>query len=215
MKLALQWTEEYIIGVDEAGRGPLAGPVAIGVSLIPKSTSKAIFTLLKRAGLNDSKQVKEKGREKLFEIISDLQKEGRLKFAVTLVSVDIISKMGITFAVRSGIQKCFTKLGVNKLCESSILEMDGALKIPPGDWKKSSVIIKGDSIKPSIMIASIVAKVTRDRHMKRLAKKYPAYGFDVHKGYGTKRHHEAIEKNGLCKEHRDGWYKIQKGDLMK
>ncbi len=210
MKQALQWTEEYIIGVDEAGRGPLAGPVAVGVSLIPKSTRAAIFSQLKRAGLNDSKQVKEAGREKLFEMISSLQKSGKLKFAVALVSADVISKKGIVYAIRCGIQTCFKKLGVNKLCENSILEMDGALKIPDGNWKKASVIIKGDSIKPSIMIASIVAKVTRDRHMKRLAKKYPAYGFDVHKGYGTKRHREAVVRKGLCAEHRAGWCKFDK-----
>lgn len=215
MKRALQWTEEYIIGVDEAGRGPLAGPVAVGVSLIPKSTCAAVFSQLKRAGLNDSKQVKEKGREKLFEIISALQKEGKFKFAVALVSADIISKKGIVYAIRSGIQKCFKKLEVHRVCEKSILEMDGALKIPPGDWKNASVIIKGDSIKPSIMIASIVAKVTRDRHMKKLAKKYPAYGFDIHKGYGTKRHREAIGHNGMCPEHRVGWCKFKKGDLIK
>ncbi len=210
MKPALQWTEEYIIGVDEAGRGPLAGPVAVGVSLIPKSTSRAVFSQLKKAGLNDSKQVKEVGREKLFEMISEMQKEGKLKFAVALVSADIISKKGIVFAIKNGIQKCFKKLDVHKLCEKSILEMDGALKIPEGDWKKASVIIKGDSIKPSIMIASIVAKVTRDRHMKKLAKKYPAYGFDIHKGYGTKKHKEALVLNGLCAEHRAGWCKVDK-----
>lgn len=210
MKRALQWTEEYIIGVDEAGRGPLAGPVAVGVTLIPKSTRAAVFSQLKKAGLNDSKQVKVKGREELFEMISSLHKDGKLKFAVVLVSADIISKKGIVYAVRSGIKKCFKKLGVQNLCEKAILEMDGALKIPPGDWKKASVIIKGDSIKPSIMIASIVAKVTRDRHMKRLAKKYPVYGFEIHKGYGTKGHREALVANGLCAEHRAGWCKFDK-----
>jgi ribonuclease HII len=207
MKPALQWTDEYIIGVDEAGRGPLAGPVAVGVSLIPKSASRAVFSQLKKAGLNDSKQVKEVGREKLFELISGLQKEGKMKFAVALVSADVISQKGIVFAVRKGIQNCFTKLGVKNLYTKLILEMDGALRIPDGDWKKASVITKGDSIKPSIMIASIVAKVTRDRYMKKLAKKHPVYGFDVHKGYGTKRHREAIQLSGMCAEHRVGWYK--------
>jgi ribonuclease HII len=85
--------------------------------------------------------------------------------------------------------------------------MDGALRVPAGTWKKASVIIKGDSIKPSIMIASIVAKVTRDRHMRKLAKKHPAYGFDIHKGYGTKRHREALAMHGLSAEHRAGWCK--------
>ncbi len=207
MKSRGQWTEEYIIGVDEAGRGPLAGPVAVGVSLIPKSASKGVFSILKRAGLNDSKQVREAGRERLFEQIMDLQKEERLRVEVTLVPASIISDRGISYAVRTGIEKCLKRLNAHALAGTTCLEMDGALKIPPGDWKKSSVIIKGDSIKPSIMIASIVAKVTRDRHMRKLAKKHPAYGFEVHKGYGTRRHREALVVHGLTAEHRAGWCK--------
>jgi ribonuclease HII len=163
--------------------------------------------------------VKEKGREELFEMISCLHKDGKLKFAVALVSADVISKKGIVFAIKKGIMEGLKKLNVchsreggnpGLLFENCILEMDGALKIPDGEWKKASVIIKGDSIKQSIMIASIVAKVTRDRHMKKLAKKYPAYGFDIHKGYGTKRHREALALNGLCDEHRAGWCKFDK-----
>ena len=92
--------------------------------------------------------------------------------------------------------------------EETILELDGALKVPQGNWKKSSVIVKGDSIKPSIMIASIVAKVTRDRHMKKISKKYPQYGFEIHKGYGTQKHRDLIKRHGLSKEHRVGWCKI-------
>lgn len=206
MKSRGQWTEEYIIGVDEAGRGPLAGPVAVGVSVIPKSTSKAVFSMLKKAGLNDSKQVKEADRERLFEQIMDLQKEGKLRVEVALVSASIISTKGISYAVRFGTEKCLKKLKAEPAV--SVLEMDGALKVPPGNWKKVSVIIKGDSIKPSIMIASIVAKVTRDRHMRKLAKKHPVYGFDIHKGYGTKKHREALMAHGLCVEHRVGWCKI-------
>lgn len=206
MKSRGQWTEEYIIGVDEAGRGPLAGPVAVGVSVIPKSTSKAVFSMLKKAGLNDSKQVKEAGRERLFEQIMDLQKKGKLRAEIALVPASIISTKGISYAVSFGTEKCLKKLKAEPAV--SVLEMDGALKVPPGNWKKVSVIIKGDSIKPSIMIASIVAKVTRDRHMRKLAKKHPVYGFDIHKGYGTKKHREALMAHGLCVEHRVGWCKI-------
>ena len=208
MKPALQWTEEYIIGVDEAGRGPLAGPVAVGVSLIPKSSSRQVFSQLKKAGLNDSKQVKEAGREWLFDLTCDLQRKGKLRFEVVLVSANVISKKGITHAVRKGIETCLKKLDVRDFENRCVLEMDGALKIPVGDWKKAGVIIKGDGIKPSIMIASIAAKVTRDRHMRKLAKKHPVYGFDVHKGYGTRKHRENIKVYGLCAEHRVGWFKM-------
>lgn len=201
------WTEEYIIGVDEAGRGPLAGPVAVGVSLIPRSSQRRIFDMLKRHGLNDSKQVKEKEREALFEMLCELKIQGVLSWEVALVSVKVISTKGISYAIRQGIATCLKKLDVQGNEAVCILEMDGALRVPEGNWKKSSVIPKGDSIKPSIMIASIIAKVTRDRHMTRLARKYPQYGFEIHKGYGTLRHRDAIKKNGECEEHRAGWYK--------
>ncbi len=198
--------QEYIVGIDEAGRGPLAGPVAIGTSCIPKSQSKKIFNLLKKHGLNDSKKVKESDREKLYEMLLQMKKEKALDFEVTLISADIISKKGISYAIKLGIDKNLKKIQIKP--EEVILELDGALKIPQGNWKKSSIIIKGDSIKPSIMIASIVAKVTRDRYMKKLSKKYPQYNFEIHKGYGTQKHRNLIKKHGLSKEHRIGWCKF-------
>ncbi len=207
MKKPSIWTEEYIIGVDEAGRGPLAGPVAVGVSLTKMSDSKTLFTLLKKYSLNDSKKVKERDREILFELLTQLKKEQKVNWSVSLISADIISKKGITFAIRKGIAKSLKDLKTDLIQDKTYLEMDGALKIPEGDWKKSDIIIKGDSIKPSIMIASIVAKVTRDRYMKKVSKRFPVYEFEVHKGYGTKKHRDLIQKNGLSTEHRIGWYK--------
>lgn len=232
----LRSTNKYIVGIDEAGRGPLAGPVAIGTSCIPKLYQKEVFSLLKKAGLNDSKQVKEKTREELYTLLTQLKKENKIDWEVALVSTDIISKKGIVYAINLGIQKNLKKIlacdpqktllarhpcegrdpglldsrlrGNDDFCGSVTLELDGALKIPQGQWQKASVIIKGDSIKPSIMIASILAKVTRDRYMKKLSKKYPQYGFEMHKGYGTKKHRELIKQFGLCPEHRVGWCKM-------
>jgi ribonuclease HII len=206
----LRWTTQYIIGVDEAGRGPLAGPVAVGVSCIPKEHQKELFKLLKKVGLNDSKQVKEHTREALFQILTQLKKEQKINWAVILVSAKIISTKGIVFAVNLGIKKGLEKIKSSSFEKETELELDGALKIPPGEWKKASVIIKGDSIKPSIMIASILAKVTRDRYMKKLSKKIPQYGFEIHKGYGTLKHRNLIKNHGLSKEHRVGWCKIDK-----
>ncbi len=237
----LRWTTQYIIGVDEAGRGPLAGPVAVGVSFVPKLYQKQVFSFLKKAGLNDSKQVKEVTRESLYKTLVQLRKEQKLDWAVTLVPAKIISTKGIVFAVNFGIKMGLQKVlarhparsgsvGGTKMRDLAIknyeipqlrrptagscrmtrnieLEMDGALKIPPGEWKKASVIIKGDSIKPSIMIASILAKVTRDRYMKKISKIYPQYLFEIHKGYGTKKHRDLIKKYGMNKEHRVGWCK--------
>jgi ribonuclease HII len=207
MTKELRWTTQYIIGVDEAGRGPLAGPVAVGVSCIPKEHEKEVFKLLKKAGLNDSKKVKEDTREVLFQILTQLKKDQKINWAVTLVSTKIISTKGIVFAVNFGIKKGLQKIKSNTFEKETELELDGALKIPQGDWKKASVIIKGDSIKPSIMIASILAKVTRDRYMKKLSKKYPHYNLEIHKGYGTQKHRDLIKKYGLSPEHRVGWCK--------
>lgn len=210
MEKPLRVGKEYLVGVDEAGRGPLAGPVAIGTSIISKEKSRAVFSILKKYGLNDSKQVKEVNREKLYEILSQMKKEKLLSFEVSLISADIISKKGISYAIKLGIDKNLKKIKTKDFEDKVILEFDGALKIPQGNWKKSSIIIKGDSIKPSIMIASIIAKVTRDRYMKKLSKKYPQYSFEIHKGYGTTKHRDLIKKYGLSNEHRVGWYKIDK-----
>jgi ribonuclease HII len=207
MKKPLRGEKEYLIGIDEAGRGPLAGPVAIGISCISKEFQKEVFSLLKKAGLNDSKQVKEKTREELYEILVQLKKEQKINWEVMLISAKVISKKGISFAINFGIQKGLEKLKTKTIENKTILELDGALKVPQGNWKKSSIIIRGDSIKPSIMVASILAKVTRDRHMKKLSKKYPQYNFEIHKGYGTQKHRDLIKKHGLSKEHRIGWCK--------
>lgn len=207
MKKPLRGEKEHLIGIDEAGRGPLAGPVAIGVSFISKEFQKEVFSLLKKAGLNDSKQVKEKTREELYEMLVILKKEQKIKWEVMLVSAKVISKKRISYAINFGIQKGLEKLKIKTIEKNISLELDGALKIPPGNWKKASIIIKGDSIKSSIMIASILAKVTRDRHMKKLSKKYPQYNFEIHKGYGTQKHRDLIKKHGLSSEHRVGWCK--------
>jgi ribonuclease HII len=97
--------EEYLVGVDEAGRGPLAGPIAVGVSFISKSHQKEVFSVLKKAGLNDSKQVKEYTRENLYTILTKLKKEQKINWAVTLVSAKIISTKGISYAIKLGIYR--------------------------------------------------------------------------------------------------------------
>jgi len=200
-------SEEYIVGVDEAGRGPLAGPLVFGVSCIPKKTSTRIFKHLKKEGLFDSKQVKEKDREKIYEILKQLKKSGEINWTSTFISADIISTKGLSFAIQLAISKSLKKLSTTNNESKIILEMDGSLRIPEANWKKASVIIKGDTIKPSIMIASIIAKVERDRYMKKIASKYSHYQFEIHKGYGTLKHRETIRKHGLSKEHRVGWFK--------
>lgn len=185
--------KKHVIGIDEAGRGPLAGPVSVGTVLL-FSQSK-----LPLSGLKDSKKLSEKQREECFARIRSWQKEGKLQYAVSLVSHSVIDAKGISFAIRSGIARNLKKLDADPKFAEVLL--DGSLKAPQ-EYTCQKTIIKGDEKIPVISLASIVAKVTRDRAMKRLGKKYPQYGFEIHKGYGTLSHRKMIQKYGPCEIHR-------------
>lgn len=184
---------KWIVGVDEAGRGPLAGPVSVGVVSIPIKT-KLLFE-----GLTDSKKLSEKRREEWFQKIQEWNREGKLQYAVSLVSSSIIDKKGIVFAINLGMSRCVRKLGINP--KRTLVLLDGSLHAPK-EFLHQRTIIKGDEKISVISLASIVAKVTRDRYMVKLAMKYPEYAFDVHKGYGTFIHRMAIKKSGISKIHR-------------
>ncbi len=184
---------KWIVGVDEAGRGPLAGPVSVGVVSIPIKT-KLLFE-----GLTDSKKLSEKRREEWFQKIQEWNREGKLQYAVSLVSSSIIDKKGIVFAINLGMSRCVRKLGINP--KQTLVLLDGSLHAPK-EFLHQRTIIKGDEKISVISLASIVAKVTRDRYMVKLAMKYPEYAFDVHKGYGTFIHRMAIKKSGISKIHR-------------
>lgn len=197
--------KKLIIGIDEAGRGPIAGPVSVGLVAYERGTEKLLRGAL--VGANDSKKLTPKKREALFEVMRALEKEGKLIKANSLVSSAVIDTEGIVPAIRKGIEQCFAKYQSHQgetlmRLESNVLVLlDGSLKAPER-YKNQKTIIRGDATEFSIMLASIVAKVTRDRHMVKLAKKYPGYDFEVHKGYGTRAHYAAILKQGLSKEHR-------------
>lgn len=183
----------YIVGVDEAGRGPLAGPVAVGVLLAPKDFDfYAVFPKL-----NDSKKVSEKRREEMFETLVAYAKEGTLSFCVKSVDAPTIDRVGISSAIASCVEA-----GVRSLADphTSHVYLDGSLHAPK-EYSQETVI-DGDASIPAIMLASIAAKVSRDRVMKQLAKTYPHYGFEQHKGYGTKLHIHAIRTMGLTPIHR-------------
>lgn len=185
---------KYIIGVDEAGRGPLAGPVAIGVAVVPRVFN---WGLIPKVG--DSKKVSEKNREAIFLLTRKLQKEGKLSYVVVLVSATQIDKIGISKAVKLGIEKGLKKL--NLAPKEVLVKLDGLLHAP-AEYLHQETIIKGDAKEKVIGLASIMAKVTRDKQMVSLAKQYPEYQLEIHKGYGTKIHSEAIRKHGLSKIHR-------------
>lgn len=180
----------FILGVDEAGRGPLAGPVAVGIVAAP-----ADFDLLAAfPGLNDSKQLPEKERERIFALLIEQE---TVQWRVEWGSAKTIDEHGMTKAVARAITRGIRKLAVP---QDARVFLDGLLHAP--EEYVQETVIRGDETVPAIMLASVAAKVTRDRLMQRLSKRYPAYGFERHKGYPTKAHYEAIRTHGLCDIHR-------------
>lgn len=192
----------YVLGIDEAGRGPLAGPVSVGVVKVVEG-----FDLLAAfPGLNDSKKLSEKKREVLYATLQEEIKNGNVQAVVCLSSETMIDEKGIAYAVRHALGR-----GVRKLMpdptEGKVF-LDGSLKAPP-EYEQET-IIGGDALIPAIMLASVAAKVTRDRLMQKLALEHPLYGFEVHKGYGTKAHMAAIREYGMCAIHRSSFIHIDR-----
>jgi ribonuclease HII len=191
---------QFVLGVDEAGRGPLAGPVSVGVVAVPDG-----FDVAKEfPGVADSKKLSEKKREKLFEMLKARAANGDVRFAVEFESADTIDREGIAVAVRRAVSR-----GVNALAPDAALvrvQLDGALRAP-SEYAQET-IINGDELIPIISLASIAAKVTRDRLMVELSAQYPLYGFEKNKGYGTRAHYEMLRKYGLCVIHRRSFIHI-------
>ena len=193
----------HIVGIDEAGRGPLAGPVAVGIVVIPSNPSTALRTRKFFKGIKDSKQLTHEERELWYSLALEAKKKGELDFHASLVSERVIDRHGISYALRLGIKRCLEKLGVNP---TSQIFLDGALKAPI-QFKHQLTVIRGDEKIPIISLASVVAKVTRDRRMVRLAKKFPEFSFEINKGYGTRLHLSALEKYGRTVIHRQSFLK--------
>jgi len=159
----------------------------VGVVKISTNFDRKFFK-----GIKDSKKLSETKREKWFKKISEVKPRRNLEFTVSLVSEKIIDKHGIAYAIRLGIKRCLDKL---KVKATDQIFLDGGIKAPE-KFIHQKTIIKGDEKMSVISLASVCAKVTRDRYMVRLSKKYPKYGFDVHKGYGTLMHRQNIKKYG-------------------
>lgn len=193
----------YLIGIDEAGRGPLAGPVSVGAVLVPVDFD---WTLVE--GARDSKQMSERNREAMFERMQELQKEEKLRFAVGFTSAKDIDTGGIVPSIRSALMRAIESL--RALPNECRVLLDGGL-IAPAKFVSQETIIKGDAKEPVISLASIAAKVQRDRLMIELAPNYPEYQFEIHKGYGTSKHREAIQKFGLSAIHRRSFCKAFTG----
>ena len=184
----------WIIGIDEAGRGALAGPVAVGAVAVAHDFD---WSLLQ--GVRDSKQLSPKRREEIFLCARALARAGTLEYRVALVGASIIDQAGITHAVAMGINRAMTKLSCAPA--HADVRLDGLLKAP-AHYTNQQTIVRGDQTEPAISLASIMAKVTRDRYMVRIAKQHSTYAFEIHKGYGTRVHQAALREHGLCVLHR-------------
>jgi ribonuclease HII len=208
--------QKWLIGIDEAGRGPLAGPVAIGLVLVPADFDWSLIP-----GVNDSKKLTEKKRELIYKRAVELDKLGQLQFVVEMPTAQAIDTKGIAVVIRESIATGLEKLSDrHNLCKKSVrsrscleltncvVKLDGGLKAPP-EWVNQETIIKGDATEKVIGLASVMAKVTRDRYMEKIASKpaYKIYDFAQHKGYGTSAHRNAIVLHGLSREHRKTYCK--------
>ena len=181
---------KFVCGVDEAGRGPLAGPVCAAAVILLEG--------VEIEGLNDSKKLTEKKREKLYDVII----EKALAYSVAFASVEEIEAVNILNA---------TYLAMNRAIEGLSQRPDFALidgnRVPSGITVPCETVVKGDGKSCSIAAASVLAKVTRDRLLLEYAEKYPEYGFEAHKGYGTAAHYDAIRKYGVLPIHRMSFLK--------
>lgn len=180
---------DIVCGVDEAGRGPLAGPVCAAAVILPRD--------LQIEGLNDSKKLTDKRRRALFDVIT----AQAVSYGIAFASEQEIDEINILQATFLAMRRALDQLSVRP----AIVLIDGNRETDFGLPVRT--IVKGDSLSANIAAASVLAKVTRDDFMLEQAQRYPQYGFDIHKGYGTRAHYEALRQYGPCPIHRRSFLK--------
>lgn len=185
---------DLICGVDEAGRGPLAGPVCAAAVILPRE--------LKIPGLNDSKKLTDKKRRELYDVIIDQA----LAYGIAMASEQEIDEINILQATFLAMERAVAKLTVRP--DLALVDGNREPRLP----LPVKTVVKGDSRSANIAAASILAKVTRDKLLEEVDVQYPAYGFAIHKGYGTKRHYEALREHGPCPIHRMTFLKKYYGE---
>lgn len=188
----------WIAGVDEVGRGALAGPVVAGAVILPLDNPHLTSQL---AQVNDSKQLTAKKREALAKVIQEVA----LTYAVGLIPAGDVDQWGILPATWQAMRQALSQLDP----QPQFVLVDGHLALPAIPYPQQN-IVKGDSVSLTIAAASIVAKVARDQLMDELAQVYPEYGFQQHKGYGTAKHLAVLEEKGGCPVHRYSFARVRK-----
>ena len=190
---------QYIVGVDEAGRGPLAGPVAVGAVCVSRDFDWKLIP-----GVGDSKQISPENREAIFRLAKELEAAGSLDFSVAMTGPELIDRFGIVRAL--AIAKARAIRAVSREPEETQIKLDGLLTAP-AKYLHQETIVKGDQKEKVIGLASILAKVKRDEYMRRIAAKpqFAAYRFHQHKGYGTLKHRQLVAEHGLSVMHRQSF----------
>ena len=194
---------EYIVGIDEAGRGPLAGPVIVGVVAVPFPLFKASFNRVFKS-VRDPKKTTIAERDIWYGRLKDWEEKNRIQTGFSFIGSQVIDKIGIVKSIKRALDQSLKKMNLSS--RKTLVLLDGLL-YARDEYMYQETIIKGDEKEPVITLAAIIAKVTRDKKMMQFAKKFPEYGFENHKGYGTKAHFRAIERHGLCAIHRRSFLK--------
>ncbi len=202
--------QRFVIGIDEVGRGPIAGPVCVGAFIIHD------YSILQYAPhvLRDSKKLTPQKRDDWVKYLDTCKKKGKCAFAHSFVSAQMIDKIGISNAIKNALSRSIKKIQ-NEIVENNKLDLedfylnatvllDGGLKAPK-EYIHQQTIIKGDEKEPVIALASIIAKVARDKHMEKRGNEYPMYDFETHKGYGTKIHYKNLRTFGASPIHRQSF----------
>lgn len=188
----------YVIGIDEVGRGPIAGPLTVCACAVRVGTD--VLALFPDQELKDSKKLTEKKRLGIMEQLPVLVESGEVVFGLGEVTAEELDKVGLSNAIKAALTQALAKVHERGVSQDSFIFLDGSLKAPENYTQET--IIKGDEKVPEIALASIIAKTSRDTFMKKISDAYPGYGFEKHVGYGTKAHYDAIKVQGLTPLHR-------------
>lgn len=189
---------KYIIGIDEVGRGPIAGPLIVCACALKSETE--VLSFFPKGELRDSKKLSEKVRLAIVEKLQPLVKSLDIIFGIGEISAEEIDDRGLSQAIKDALKLALKKVHKQGVPQDAFIFLDGSLYVD--DIYQQETIVKGDEKIPEIALASIIAKVYRDTLMKKVADVYPEYGFTSHVGYGTKAHYEAIKKQGITPLHR-------------
>jgi ribonuclease HII len=189
---------KYVIGIDEVGRGPIAGPLVVCACALKGGVD--VLSLFPKGELRDSKKLSEKVRAAIVEKLQPLIESSDVIFGLGEIRADQIDERGLSSAIKDALVLALKKVHEQGVPQDTFIFLDGSLHMD--EKYQQETIIKGDEKIPEIALASIIAKVYRDTLMKKVADAYPGYGFESHVGYGTKSHYEAISKKGVTPLHR-------------